>query len=157
MFVKLENLSVTADARYASDEELGFIDSYIKTFDLRKQTYLKLKSLESKIVEQVYTKLRSLDPTLLQNGAEDVSDKWKRDTVRVMRYVALTVLIDDSENLKDQFLTWYQTIMQAFSSERSCYATYDIMQQVVKHLLESQELALVSPVLELNRSLLGKK
>jgi hypothetical protein len=157
MFVKLENLSVLADGRYASDDELEFIGSYVKSFNLRQQTYLRLKSLEAKIVEQVYTKLRSLDPKFLKNGAEDISEKWKRDTLRVLRYVALTVLIDDSENLKEQFLIWFQTIMQAFRAERSCYATYEIMQQVVKQLLEPQEIALVCPVLELNRSLLGKK
>ncbi|AFY72286.1 Phycobilisome protein [Synechococcus sp. PCC 7502] len=157
MFVNLEKLSVETDGRYASDDELEFINTYIKSFSLRKQVYQKLKSLEAKIVEQVYTKLRSLDPKLLQNGAEDVSDKWKRDTLRVLRYVALTVLIDDDDNLKNQFLIWFQTIMQAFNAERSCDATYNIMQQVVKQLLEPQEVALVSPVLELNRNLLGKK
>jgi hypothetical protein len=157
MFVKLENLSVEADARYASDEELEFIEGYIKSFDARQQIYLKLKSLEQKIVDQVYAKVRSQDPKLLQNAGEDVSEKWKRDTFRVLRYVALTVLIDDSENLKSQFLTWFQTIMQAFDTERSCEATYISMQQVVKQVLEPQEAALVTPVLELNRSLLGKK
>jgi len=157
MFVKLEKLSVEADARYATDEELQFIEGYVKSFDARKQIYLKLKSLEQKIVDQVYAKLRSQDPKFLQNGGEDVSEKWKRDTFRVLRYVALTVLIDDSENLKSQFLTWYQTIMQAFDSQRSCEATYNTMQQVVKQVLDPQEVALINPVLELNRSLLGKK
>jgi hypothetical protein len=157
MFVKLENLSVEADARYATDDELGFIDSYIQSFNMRQQIYLKLKSQEQKIVEQVQAKLKLMDPKLLQNGVEDVQDKWKRDTLRVLRYTALTVLIDDSENLKSQFLIWYQTIMQAFGAERSCNATYEVMQQVVKQVLEPQEAALVSPVLELNRSLLGKK
>lgn len=157
MFVELQKLSVEADARYASDDELDFINSYIQSFSTRSQTYLKLQALESKIIEQVYTKLRSLDPTLLQDGSEDISDKWKRDTLRVMRYVALTVLIDDPEHLKSQFLIWFQTIMQAFNAESSCHATYDIMQQVVKQVLEPQEAALVNPVLELTRSLLGKR
>ena len=157
MFVELERLSVEADARYASDDELDFINGYIQSFSIRRQTYLKLQALESEIIEQVYTKLRSLDPTLLQNGTEDISDKWKRDTLKVMRYVALTVLIDDPEYLKSQFLIWFQTVMQAFNAERRCHATYHIMQQVVKQVLEPQESALVIPVLELNRSLLGKK
>jgi Phycobilisome protein len=157
MFVKLENLSKEADARYATDEELEFIEGYVQTFALRQQVYLKLKSLESKIVDGVYAKLRSQDPQLLENGGEDVSEKWKRDTFRVMRYVALTVLVDDAENLKSQFLIWYQTIMQAFGSERSCDATYNTMQQVIKQILDPQEFMLVAPVLELNRSLLGKK
>jgi hypothetical protein len=157
MFVELQRLSVEADARYASDDELDFINSYIQSFSIRRQTYLKLQALESEIIEQVYTKLRSLDPTLLQNGSEDISDKWKRDTLKVMRYVALTVLIDDPEYLKSQFLIWFQTVMQAFNAEGSCNATYDIMQQVVKQVLEPQEAALVNPVLELNKSLLGRK
>lgn len=157
MFVQLENLSIEADARYATEDELQFIDAYLRTFKLRLQIYNKLKTQELRIVEQVYSKMRSQDPSLLRYGSEDVSEKWKRDTLRVIRYVALTVLLDDMENLKTQFLIWYQTIMQAFGAERSCYATYEIMQQVVKSLLDVQEFALVTPVLELNRTMLGKK
>lgn len=157
MFVQLENLSIEADGRYATDEELQFIDAYLRSFKLRQQTYNKLKNLETKIVEQVYGKLRSQDPSLLRYGAEDVSEKWKRDSLRVIRYMALTVLIDDVDNLKNQLLIWFQTIMQAFGAERSCYATYEVMQQVIKSLLDAPEFALVAPILELNRTMLGKK
>jgi hypothetical protein len=157
MFVELERLSVEADARYASDDELDFIYNYIQSFNIRNQTYLNLQVHESEIIDRVYTKLRSLDPNLLKNGSENISEKWRRDTSKVLKYVALTVLINDSEYLKSQLLIWFQTIMQAFNAERSCNATYDIMQQIVKQVLEPEEAALVSPILELNRSLLGNK
>ena len=157
MFVELERLSVEADSRYANDDELDFIYNYIQSFSIRNQTYLNLQVHESEIIDRVYTKLRSLDPNLLKNGSEDISEKWRRNTSKVLKYVALTVLINDSEYLKSQLLIWFQTIMQAFNAERSCNATYDIMQQIVKQVLEPEEAALVSPILELNRSLLGNK
>jgi len=155
MFIKLEKLSIEADGRYATDDELEFVSSYTKSFPARLQAYKKIHSLEQKIVEEVYTKLRSQEPKLLQVGTEDVGVKWKRDTFRVLRFAALTLLVDDLDYLKEQFLLWYQTIMQAFSAERSCNATYNLMQETIKKSLEPSEVVLLSPSLELTRTILG--
>jgi hypothetical protein len=155
MFIKLEKLSIEADGRYASDDELQFVVGYTQSFNARMQAYTKIHAAEHKIVEEVHTKMRSQDPKSLQAGNEDISAKWKRDTFRVMRFAALNVLLDDPDHLKEQFLFWYQTIMQAFSAERSCNLTYSLMQEIVKKFLEPSEVALLQPALELSRDYLG--
>jgi hypothetical protein len=157
MLSKLERLSIETDGRYASDDELFFIKDYVQSFNLRLTTYDKIRDTEGKIVEQVQSKLKAIDPSLLKTGDKDLSDKWKRDTFRVLRHSAITVLLDDPDRLKDQFLSWFQTIMQAFGAEKSCNATYTAMQDVAQKTLLPGEAELLCSVLELNRTMLGAK
>ena len=156
MLSQLEKLSMDTDGRFASDEELAFVDAYVQSFGLRVQTYQTLQLVESAIVQQVEAKMRSLDPMLFHYGKKDVSVKWKRDTVRVLRYSAIAMLMDDPETLRERFLLWFQSIMRAFGAEKSCNATYEVMQQVVKQHLTPQQASMFCPILELNRVALGK-
>ncbi|MCY7275857.1 MAG: phycobilisome protein, partial [Phormidesmis sp. CAN_BIN44] len=120
MLSQIQRLTLETEGRYATDEELGFLADYTSSFSLRVQTYQKIQECEATIVQQVQTKMRSTDPTLLRNGNEDITVKWKRDTLRVLRYAAAAMLIDDPETFRERFLFWFQTIMRAFGAQRSC-------------------------------------
>ncbi|MBC7968791.1 MAG: phycobilisome protein [Verrucomicrobia bacterium] len=156
MLSQLEKLSLNTDGRYASDEELQFVGDYVQLFGLRLQTYQTLQLVEAAIVQQVETKMRLLDPNLFRSGNEDVSAKWKRDTLRVLRYSAVAMLMNDPETLRERFLFWLQTIMKAFGAQKSCNATYEVMQEVVKQHLTPVQAGLFCPILEINRQTLGK-
>lgn len=155
MLSQMQYLGQVVDGRYATDEELQFISDYLQSFDLRLSTYAKLQVAEATIVQQVQTKLRSLDPALLQSGSEDVTAKWRRDTIRVLRYSAIAMLLNDADWLRDRLLYWMQTVMKAFGAQRSCDITYRVMQDVVRQHLTPAEARLFCPILELNRALLG--
>lgn len=155
MLSQLERLKSQIDGRYATDAELQFVSNYVQSFSLRANTYIKLQSLEAKIVRQVEAKLVNLDPSLLKSGNEDVTAKWRRDTIRVLRYSAVALLLDDPDELRERLLFWMQTIMRAFGAQRSCEATYRVMQEVVQEHLTQPEANLFCPILELNRVLLG--
>jgi hypothetical protein len=157
MLSKLQQLGINADGRYASDTELQFMDTYINSFDLRVEAYLRIKEVEKEIVETVLKKLRISYPKLLLLKGEDLQGKWKQDTLRVLRHSAMTVLLDDTELLRQQFLYWFQTIMQAFGAQEVCNITYLIMQDVVKNLLPKNVADLLCPILEINRDLLGSQ
>lgn len=156
MLSQLEKLSLDTDGRYASDEELQFVCDYMRSFSLRLQTYEQLQSVEAAIVQQVEEKLRSRDPNFFRSGTDNLSAKWKRDTVRVLRYSAVAMLMNDPETLRERFLFWFQTIMKAFGAQKSCNATYEAMQEVVKQHLTPIQASLFCPILELNRQVLGK-
>jgi hypothetical protein len=155
MLSKLKQLGTDADGRYASDDELKFMDTYINSFDVRVNAYRQIKAAEKEIVEAVLTKLQKSQPSLLAARGEDMQNKWKQDTFRVLRHSAMTVLLDDPELLRQQFFYWFQTIMQAFGAEEACNATYLIMQDVVRQLLPKDIAELLCPILEMNRELLG--
>ncbi|OLP19052.1 phycobilisome protein [Leptolyngbya sp. 'hensonii'] len=155
MLTQLERLTTEVDGRYATDTELQFVMDYIHSYNLRMSTYLKIKAAETDMVQKVYNKLRGSSPELLFNGTEDISGKWKRDTIRVLRYSVVAMLINDPERLQERFLFWFQTIMRAFGAQRSCKVTYEMMQEVVQQYLTPAEASLFLPILELNRKLLG--
>lgn len=155
MLSQLKNLSLETDGRYATDAELQFLIDYARSYRLRLETYQKLKEIEAEVVQQVYTKMRSMEPGLLRSGNEDVSAKWKGDTLRVLRYSAIAMLMNDPDTLQERFLYWFQSIMRAFGAQRSCGVTYELMQSVIKKHLSASQADLFCPVLELNRRLLG--
>ena len=157
MLSKLQQLGTNADARYASDDELQFVDTYITSFESRIDAYQRIKSVEKEIVETVLARLQSSHPTLLFPKGEDMKNKWKQDTFRVLRYSAMTVLLDDPELLQQQFLYWFQTIMQAFGAQEACNVTYLVMQEVSREILPQDVANLLCPILEMNRNFLGTK
>lgn len=132
MLTQLTALANAVDGRYATDAELQFMSDYLATFDLRLSTYQKIQALEAEIVQEAETRIRATDPQLLMRGIEDFNTKWKADTVRVLRYSAVALLIDDPERLKERLLWWFQTVMRAFRTQRSCDVTYKTIQDVIK-------------------------
>lgn len=155
MLSQIQRLTQETEGRYATDEELRFLADYAQSYDLRVQTYQKLQACEMTIIQQVQAKMRSIDPMLFRQGNEDLTNKWKRDTLRVLRYSAAAMLIDDPESLRERFLFWFQTIMRAFNAQKSCGVTYTVMQDVIKQLLTPSEASLILPILEVNRRMLG--
>lgn len=155
MLSQLERLSREADGRYASDAELSFAIDYVRSFNLRLQTYQKLQALEATLIQQTYAKMRSIDPTVFNAAGIDLSGKWKRDTLRTLRYVATAVLMDDADIFRERMLLWFQTLMRAFGAQRSCNLTYQVMQEIVKQSLPAPQAELVCPLLEMTRRVLG--
>jgi Phycobilisome protein len=156
MLSQLERLSREVDGRYASDAELSFAIDYVRSFNLRVQTYQKLQELESTIVQQTYAKMRAADPTLVAaSNQEDIARKCMRDMTYGVRMTAMTVLLNDPEFLQERTLFWLQTIMRAVGKSRNCGVLYNTMQEVIKQHLTPPQANLVCPILELNRRLLG--
>jgi hypothetical protein len=155
MLSQLRQLSIETDGRYATDAELARLAHYARSFALRAATYQQLQVLETQIVEQVYAKIQLRSPELLFQREIDVSAKWRRDTLRVLRYSAIAMLLDDPDFLRERLLFWMRTVMKAFEAEKSCNVTYHIMQDVIKQKLTAEQANLVCPILELNRQILG--
>ncbi|MDX2230119.1 MAG: phycobilisome protein [Leptolyngbyaceae cyanobacterium bins.349] len=155
MLSQLQALSYKTDGRYATDAELKFVEEWAGSFGLRVQTYQHLQATETLIVQQVYARLQSRRPNIFLSGNADVSAKWKRDTIRVLRYSAIAMLLSDPDSLKERLLFWMRTIMKAFEAEQSCAITYQVMQDVVKQHLSPNQAELFCPILEMNRQVLG--
>lgn len=156
MLSKLDEIQRKYDGRYVDDEELQMIQDYCDSYQQRIATYQKLHAMEAQIVNESYQKLKAKDPALLASGGQDLTDKWKRDTIRVLRYTAVAMLLNDPAWLRERFLLWFETIMRAFKAQESCYATYEVMQEVVKQHLTLEEARLFCPLLELNKEILGQ-
>jgi len=156
MLSQLASLSVEADGRYAAQSELQFLKDYFQSVNLRLSAYKKIQAAEKEIIRDVETKILSTNPTLFRVGSQDVTSKWRLDTVRVLRHSAAALLIDDSNRLRDRLLLWFQTILDSFQAKKSSEVTFQIMQDVIQRYLTAEEASLFVPILEMNRTILGK-
>jgi hypothetical protein len=156
MLSQLARLSMEADGRYATAEELQFLKEYFQSLNHRMSAYKKIQASEKEILRQVEAQMQSLDASLFRRGAQDVTSKWRLDTVRVLRHSAAALLTNDTERLRDRLLLWFQTILGAFQAKNSSGITYDVMKKVLKQYLTAEEASLFFPILEINRTILGK-
>ncbi len=155
MLSQLQTLACKTDGRYATDEELAFVAVVGQSFYLRAQAYQQIQASEVAIIQQVQAKMQAMDPNLFRSGNVDITAKWKRDTVRVLRYSAIAMLLNDPDTLRERLLFWFRSIMKAFAAERSCDVTYAVMQEVIKQHLPPNQASLLCPILEMNRQVLG--
>ncbi|HEY9810254.1 MAG TPA: phycobilisome protein [Halomicronema sp.] len=151
MLTQFARLSVAADGRYATSEELQFLKDYFKSFNIRLSAYQKIRASETEIIRQVQAKIKSIDSTLFQSGSQDATNKWKLDTVRVLRHTAAALLFNDTDRFKEQFISWFQTILKAMNVERSAELTYQVMLEVIRQYLTPEEATIFIPLWELNR------
>lgn len=155
MLSQLQQLSIEAEGRYATDAELEFIGEYIKSFQARQEVYQALIRAESQIIQEVFEIIEAKHSGVFR-GSETLKGKWKADTVRVLRYTAIAMLMDDPKTVRERFLAWFQTVMRAFEAQASCDITYRVMESVMARHLSDEGMALVRPFLELNRQVLGQ-
>ncbi|MEG3991215.1 phycobilisome protein [Microcoleus sp. S28C3] len=156
MLSQLARLSTEADGRYASAEELLFLKDYFQSLNHRISAYKKIQASEAEIMQQVEAQMQSLDPNLFRRGTQDVTQKCRGDIVQVLRHSAAAMLIDDNERLRDRLLLWLQTILGAVQVRNTATVTYDVMKKVLKQYLTVEERNLFFPILDNNRTLLGK-
>lgn len=153
MFSELTSLSIEADGRYATADELKFLKDYLQSFEKRISAYQKIQAAQGKIIQQVAAKMQSMNPQIFQKGKQDVRQICQRDREMVLKYAATALLTNDLERLQTTLLYWLQTIVRAFNNQESAQITYQVMSEVIRQYLTEEEAALMAPILELNRSL----
>jgi hypothetical protein len=154
MLTQLSRLSVEADGRYATAEEVQFLKGYLRSMDPRVSAYEKIRAAEEEIISKTEAKMRSMDPTLFLNAAGDFTDTWKKDIVQLLRYTAAALLFNDYDHLREGLLLWHNTIAKSYKFERTCKTTFTVMPEVVKQYLTPEEAALFCPILDLNKIIL---
>lgn len=156
MLSQLARLSTEADGRYATTDELQFLKDYFQSLNHRMSAYKKIQASEKEIMRQVEAQMQSLDPSLFRRGSQDLTEKCRGDIVHVLRHSAAALLINDTERLRDRLLLWLQNILGAVHGRNSSTLTYDVMKKVLKQYLTAEEASLFFPILDMNRTLLGK-
>jgi hypothetical protein len=152
---QLDRLSRDCDGRYATKVELSFLKDYLRSASIRLTIYQKLQNLDKDIVREVEAKMRSINPNFFRIGGVDVTEKWRADTFRILRYISTAVLINDPQRLRDRVLTWFEVILGSLNAKESTGVTYQVMPEVIKPLFTMEEQNLLIPILELVRTKLG--
>ncbi|MEB3293078.1 MAG: phycobilisome protein [Synechococcales bacterium] len=155
MLSQMQRLSVEADGRFATDDELRFLANYVKSYELRVQTYQRLQELEDTILQQMYDRLKANDPNFFRKNNVDMTAKCRRDISYTLRYCAACLLIDDPDALQEHVLLWQQTIVRAFGKQRSNQQIHTVLQELVKRHLPPQQAGLLLPHLDTCCRILG--
>ena len=156
MLKQLTRLSIEADGRYATNQELKFLKNYLESVDQRITTYEKIRDNEEKILHRLEAEKRMLKENLFAMGSRDITQICRRDMTAMLRCSAAAMLVDDLDCLREGLLLWYRTIVQAFSYQNYAKINYKIIQEVLKMYLELGEAELIMPALQLNHSLLSQ-
>ncbi|NJM48119.1 MAG: phycobilisome protein [Alkalinema sp. RU_4_3] len=155
MLSQMQRLSAEAEGRYATDEELRFLAEYLSSYELRLQTYQKLQQMEAGLLQKAYEKLVAQEPGMFRSGATDLTTKWKRDTVRILRFSVTALLINDLDSHQEKMLLWFQSIARAVNVQKSCNLTYTALQEIIRPHLTEPQANLFLPILEMNRRTLA--
>lgn len=155
MLTQLKRLSIEADGRYASAQELKFADDYFQSLPLRLSAYQKLREDADDILDETEKRMRAKDSKIFMGPAGDFTEIWRRDTVRLIRYTAAALLFNDRDRLNEGLLIWHSTIAKSFKFDRTCKMCFQVMPEVAKQYLSPEEAALLTPLLSLNGIVLG--
>jgi hypothetical protein len=147
MLSQMQRLCMEVDGRYATDDELRFLPDYLRTYELRLQTYLQLQKSEAAIFQQAYSIALAKDPQAFRNGDQDLTSRCKRDAVNTLHYCAMAMLLDDADIFQERYLLWFQSIIRAVSQQRVSSLMYAAMQEAIQQILPTQQANLCLPLL----------
>lgn len=155
MLKQLARLTIEADGRYASDDELQFLDDYLESVDLRIQTYEKIRENEEKILHRVEAEKRPMKEDWFHFNGKDITQICRRDMGMMLRGAADAMLLNDLDRLRDSLLIWDQTIVRAFGYTPYANLNFKLLQNVVKIFLEPEEADTIMPSLQLVHTILS--
>lgn len=155
MFKQLTRLSIDADGRYATDDELKFLDDYLATVETRVSTYETIRENEEQIIYRWEAAKRGIKQDVFHMGDRDVSEICRRDMTNIFRCSATAILFNDLDRLREGLLIWYQTIVRAFKYDKYTNITYAVIQDTIKEFLKPEEVELMLPALKLNHTILS--
>ena len=155
MLTQLTNLSVEADGRYATSEELQFLKDYLQSIDERVSAYEKLRDAEKEIIEQVQTKVKAINPKFFRNASGDCTQACQKEIRTVFRYIAATLLFDDQKRLREGMLLWHNTLVRSHRTQGLYHTIFKLMPEIVDKYLVPSEAALLSPIVTLCQFTLG--
>lgn len=154
MLKQLESLSLRAEGRYATTQELKFLKEFMPTVDLRLSAYRKIRDLEDQIIEQLHQTMCEIEPGIFMTQFGDVRATCRRDLKILLRSGATAMLIDDLDRLREDMLLWQKTITKAFQLKSIAALTHKTMPEIIEEYLSPEEFDLFKPVLQLNQAIL---
>ncbi|MBE9028982.1 phycobilisome protein [filamentous cyanobacterium LEGE 11480] len=148
MLSQMQRLTTAAEGRYATDEELRFLPEYLRSYELRMQTYQQLQKSEITILKQVFSTVMQQAPELFSKAQPEQLKHCQQDTLQTLRYCAAAMLVNDADTLRERYLLWLQTIVRAFDKQHSNDLLYTAMQQAVKQHLSAAQADLIVPLIQ---------
>lgn len=148
MLSQMQRLTATAEGRYATDEELRFLPEYLRSYELRMQTYQQIQKSEATILKQIFAQVTQQAPELFPIDQPDRLKHCQQDVLQTLRYCATAVLVNDMDVFRERYLLWLQTSMRALDKQRENALIYSVAQATVRQVLAEPQAQLLLPLLQ---------
>jgi hypothetical protein len=148
MLSQMQRLTATAEGRYATDEELRFLPEYLRSYELRMQTYQQLQKSEAAILKHTFTIAIQQAPDRFPVDQPERLKHCQQDVRQSLRYCAAAVLVNDLDVFRERYLLWLQTMMRALDKQSDNAIIYSAMQDAVRQILPAPQAAIVLPLIQ---------
>ncbi|HAC65483.1 MAG TPA: allophycocyanin [Cyanothece sp. UBA12306] len=155
MLKQLGRLNLDLDDRYATDQELQFLEDYLNSAEKRISAYEKVRNQEESIIEDWESQKRAMQEDLFHMAGRDITEICQRDMTDILRCSAAAMLVGDLDKLRDGLLIWYRTIVTSFGYTQYAKRNYKIIQDVIKLYLSEEETAVMLPALQLDHTIVS--
>lgn len=155
MLNQLERLSVEAEGRFATPEELKLLKDYFPTVNLRMSAYQKIRDREDEIIDRLYEKMLQIDSNIFKTKTCDITGVCRRDLKVILRSTIAAMLIDDLDRLRETILLWQRSLAKAFKVKHVAALTQNTLPSIIEQFLTPEEYVLIIPFLRLNQAILA--
>ncbi len=155
MFKQLANLTVEADGRYATAEELKFLKDYLDSVETRISAYEKVREQSGAILKRIEEVERGMKEDVLHVGDRDVTKRIIHDMTSILRCAAGAMLFNDFDRMREGMLVWFATIARSFGFQKQAAATYKVAADIMPEFMTAEEAALMSPIFRVAEAVIG--
>lgn len=134
-----------AENRYLKPEELKLISQYVASMPERLDTYRSLRDRELEIVQAVADQLEAALP----QESEANLERCIKHALLMLRYCALSLLINDESLVERRFLAWVSPLAKVYDTQAIDAKLYRLLNQQLSKVLTAKQLSYLSPSLAL--------
>jgi hypothetical protein len=148
----LDNIFVHPETGYLSTQELRLLSRYVSSLPDRIKLYRQLREQETQLMQTI---VNQLPGHLTETGTPALEQSIKQ-AVLMLRYVAMGMLIDDSQFAMRRLASWLPTMVKAFQTQPIDQPLQQQLRSYLSRILTDKQLEMLKPGLEAAQPLLNQ-
>jgi hypothetical protein len=150
MLSPIEAVLDEAENRYLKPEELKDVATYVMSLPDRADAYRAVRDNELTVMQQVADQLQAELP----RAATAAIEHSLKNGILVLRYCAMSMLLDDETFVQTRLLNWLSESIQTQDAGAIDAALYPLMIENLTQTLTSKQLTFLEPLLTLAQNAL---
>lgn len=141
MSSRLDQTIAQVDGRYLSDTELSDLQGFVNSYELRLRTYNMIRERADELMLHALRQLMRSHRQIVQTQG----NICKRDMGFVLRYIALSILKDDTEGFIENLVLWMESITKSLKKEESAIHAYQALRLTIQEKMNTEMVQLIDP------------
>jgi hypothetical protein len=149
MYLEIQNLVYQAETQYLHSQETAKLKDCTLSLKSRLEAYEILRDREIIIFQEVADQISTDFPQEKQ-----ILERVLKDWLLIIRYSAMAMLLNDATFLRHRLLEWLTDLVQVQQRQTIDRAISEVLQNQLEKILNSEQLALISPFIDQARNTL---